>query len=89
MKYKYSIRTRRSKVEDWRWVSSRIFTSYDQRLSAADDMTGNRWRGEEYDYASKILLCKDEGDDGWRELTDDEKFMFFGISPGRPKGGYF
>lgn len=89
MKYKYSIRTRRSKVEDWRWVSSRIFDSFEKRLSAYDDMTGSRWNGDEYDYASKILLCKDVGDDGWRALTDDEEFMFFGKSKSRPYGGYF
>lgn len=89
MKYKYSIRTRRSNVENWRWISSRIFGSFDEKWAAYDDMTGNRWRGEEFDYDSCVILCKAEGDDGWRSMTDDEEFMFFGKSKSRPYGGYF
>lgn len=61
----------------------------DKKFAAYDDMTGNRWRGDEFDYQGKQLLCSDDGGQTWREMTDDEEFLFFGKSKSRPYGGYF
>jgi len=87
MLYKYRIKTRRALGREWKWIESRVFDSFDKKWSAYDDMTWRRWCGDEY--TSSELLCSDDNGNTWREMTDDEEFMFFGVSKSRPYGGYF
>lgn len=54
-----------------------------------DFLTEERWIGNKFDFGWRIILIQDLDTNEFREMTDDEEFLFYGVSKSRPHGGYF